>query len=306
MIPWIAAHPGGASIDELCQRFDIDRDKLLGDLAIASMVGLAPFTPDVLVEVIYDDEHVWVTLPQAFAKPLRLSPEQGLSLIVRTQGLLAVPGADRDGALARGLAKLAAALGVELDTTIGVSLGDTAAETLSVIREAIDTSRTIEFEYYTRSRDTHARRAVDPYKLGWARGAWYMDGHCHLAGSDRIFRVDRMSDPVLGDGHFEPPDNPETTAGFLPDGFRHSADLPTVELELSPSARWVVEQYRMDDICEGPDGSLKVRVPVGSPRWLERLVLRLGPEVRIVEAPEDLSQAVRSAKSRVVARYQSD
>ena len=110
LVPWVAAR-GSASVDEICRRFDIDAAQLLRDLDTVSMVGLYPYTPDVLIELYVDDDEVHITLPQAFDRPLRLTPEQAVALVAAGSTLLTVPGADPEGPLARGLAKLSAALG---------------------------------------------------------------------------------------------------------------------------------------------------------------------------------------------------
>ena len=71
-----------------------------------------PSHPDQLVEVVIEDGRVWIHYAEYFERPLRLTPDQALALVTAGSGLLAVPGADPDGPLARGLAKLAETLGV--------------------------------------------------------------------------------------------------------------------------------------------------------------------------------------------------
>ena len=112
IIPWIAANDG-PTIDEVCERFGVSRENLLADLDVVFMVGLYPYTPDELVDLVIDDDRVWVRYAPFFERPLRLTPEQALSLVTTSSGLLAVPGAESDGPLARGLQKVADVLGVD-------------------------------------------------------------------------------------------------------------------------------------------------------------------------------------------------
>ena len=42
IVPWVASQPDGVPIDELCERFDIDRRQLVDDLSTLSFVGVAP------------------------------------------------------------------------------------------------------------------------------------------------------------------------------------------------------------------------------------------------------------------------
>jgi len=76
MIPWIASHDG-PTVDEICERFQVDRRKLLDDLEVLSLVGVPPYTPDTLIEVTIEGDRVWLRFAEVFARPLHLTPEQG-------------------------------------------------------------------------------------------------------------------------------------------------------------------------------------------------------------------------------------
>src|SRR5262245_28462257 len=102
VIPWVAAHDG-PTIAEVCARFDVAERELLEDLETASMVGAWPRTPDELVEVIVEDDRVWVYFARSFDRALQLTPAQGLSLLAAAAAVLSRPGADVNGPLASGL-----------------------------------------------------------------------------------------------------------------------------------------------------------------------------------------------------------
>ena len=79
------------------------------------------------------------------------------------------------------------------------------------------------------------------------------------------------------------------------------ADDPRVTLELAPSAAWVAEAYPAESITDRPDGTLEVVLAVSEPAWLERLLVRLGPEARVL-GPESARRAGADAARRVLAR----
>lgn len=301
VIPWVAAHDGGVSIDELCRRFDIDRDRLIADLETVSMVGTAPFTPDVLIEVILDDDHVSISLPQAFRRPLRISPEQGLALLARTQGLLAVPGADPEGPLATGLAKLAHAIGVELDTTLGIELGQAEPIVFELLENSLKRGKQVSFDYYSHGRDRHTHRTVDPLGLSCHRGQWYLTAFCHMSNDARTFRLDRISKPHMLEDAVDPKNSENPGVGYQP-----ADDDPVIELLLAPTARWVIERYPYQSVVKLDDSRLLVRMAISSQAWLERLMLRLGQEGQVQEGPEALRCAGASAARRVLSRYRVD
>ena len=83
--------------------------------------------------------------------------------------------------------------------------------------------------------------------------------------------------------------------------------MPEVVLRLAPAAQWVVGEYPHHEATEEENGHWTVRLPVASPAWLARLLLRLGPQAEILKAPKDLGQALRAkAAGRVLARMNQE
>ena len=297
LVPWVAAHDG-PSIDEVCARFGCTEPELLADLDLLFMCGVHPFSPDTLIEVDVTDRRVWIKYADWFARPLRLTPAEGLALVAAGTALVNQPGADPDGPLARGLAKLAAVLGVDPDEAVEVELGDAPADVLATVRQAAAEQRQLDIEYYSYGRDAWARRTVDPYRLFSAAGQWYVRAWCHRVDGERLFRVDRMRDPVVLDTTFDPP--ADNDAGSAVDAVYHPRpDDPRVVLDLPDDARWVVEQYPVEWVKERR-GGVRVALRVSERAWLERLLLRLGGRARVVEGDEGVA---RAAAERVLARY---
>ena len=302
IIPWVAAHDG-PTITEVCDRFGVTREQLLDDLAVVWLVGLPPYTPDQLIDVVVDGDRVWIHYADYFSRPQRLTPEQGLALLAAGASFAALPGHDPEGPLARGLTKLADVLGVRPDDAMSIELGAAAPEVLDVLRDAVESHRRVRIDYYAYGRDERRERIVDPYRLHAAEGAWYLFGHCEDAGGDRVFRLDRIHAVTSLDETFEPPAELPPPALFRP-----SDDDPRVTLELSPAARWVVEEYPVEDLEERPRGRVRVTLAVTAVPWLERLLLALGPEARVVRAPKGagLEDTARRAAARVLARYAAE
>ena len=297
LVPWVAAR-GSAPVDEVCRRFAIDREQLLHDLNVVSMVGLYPYTPDVLIELFIDDDEVCISLPQAFDRPLSLTPEQGLALVAAGTTLLATPGADPDGPLARGLAKLSSVLDQGDSPALQVRLEDVPSAVLDVVQQGVRERRQVSLDYYAYGRDELTHRVVDPHRVTTDQGQWYLSGYCHLADGDRLFRIDRIRSAELLDSTFEAPAQALDTGTFSP-----AADDPRVTIDMVAEARWVVEQYPVDEIVELDTGELRVRLAVTARQWLERLLLRLGPSAAVVEGPDDLRHVASASARRILGRY---
>ncbi len=321
LVPWVAAHDG-PRVSEVCARFGCTEAELASDLELLFLCGLYPYTPDMLIDVDVADGRVWIRFADYFSRPLRLTPAEGLALLAAGTSLLATPGTDhlgpsgplsgsqgpsgplsgrqgpsgdQDSPLARGLAKLAAALGVDAEESVDVSLGPAPPETLRALSDAVGDRQQVELEYYAFGRDQWTRRVVDPYAVFSAGGQWYLSAFCHAVDDERLFRVDRIRSAVTLDTRFEPPtDKPELTV------YRARPDDPRVTLELAPVARWVVEQYPTEAVEEVEGGSLRVTLAVSERAWLERLLLRLGPAAAVVTGDADVAAG---AACRLLGRY---
>lgn len=294
LVPWVASQDG-PRIEDVCSRFGCTEAELVDDLSLLFLCGVHPFTPDTLIDATVEEGRVWIRFADWFSRPLRLTPAEGLALVATGTALLAVPGTDPDGPLARGLAKVAAVLGVDPDEAVGVELGAAPPEVLAAVQRASAEGRQVEIEYYSFGRDAWTRRVVDPHQVYSAAGQWYVAAWCHSATADRIFRVDRMRSARVLDTTFAP-----RPAAASPPVFSPRPDDPVVVIELPPAARWVAEEYPVEGVEELDGGWRRVRLRVSERAWLERLLLRLGPESRVVEG----SGGVRAeAAARVRARY---
>ena len=297
MVPWIAAHDG-PTLAEVCERFGLTEKELAADLEVMWLVGLPPYTPDALIDVVQEGERVWIHFAEVFDAPQRLTPDQAVALLTAGASVLALPGAGAEGPLARGVAKLAAVLGVDADQVLDVDLGLGGAEVLDVLRAGVSEHRRVHLDYYSYGRDARTERDVDPYLVHAEDGSLYLLGHCHLARGERRFRVDRIAGATLLDDRFDAPELPAPAGVFQPD-----ADDPRVVLDLDPEAAWVAEAYPVEDVEAQPDGRVRVRLAVAAEAWFERLLVGLGPQARVVDAPPALADAGRRAGQRILDRY---
>ena len=299
IVPWVANQPlGTATISEISERFAIDADDLRDCLIITSMVGVHPYTPDLLINAIVDADTVTIELPDYFRRPLRLTAEQTLALLTSAKALLSVPGADHSSALARGLAKVLASLGEASETAVDVGI-DTAPDAITEqLRTAIETRHAVEITYYSYGRDDTGTRRIDPWAIHSEGGLWYLQGWCHLSNAERIFRIDRVRDAVLTNQSFVAPDPLPVFTLF--DG---SNALGQITLLLQPEARWVTEYYPAESIEQHSDGTTTIRLAIGSLPWLERLLLRLGAEATVVDASPGLVGVAPTAARRLLHLY---
>ncbi len=99
----------------------------------------------------------------------------------------------------------------------------------------------------------------------------------------------------------------DATAYIHPDD-RHLLSDPMAGISPETAGMLLGGSYEFaepDDVAEVGDGRLRVTLPVTARPWLERLLLRLGPDARVVDAPADLADSGRSVAVRLLERYRS-
>jgi proteasome accessory factor C len=297
VLPWISAEQG-ADVDEVCERFGLDRKDLVSDLDLLFYeVGVHPFTPDARIDVQIDDNRIYVHHGDYFRRPLRPTHEEALALVAAGRAALDRPGADPH--LAPAVAKLTAALGPGADDAVDVSLGEADPEILAEVERAVAGHLRTTLEYYSFGRDERTRRDVDPRVLTAEAGHWYLLGWCHRAGDLRWFRVDRIASLEVSDLVVDPVDDVPA------DGPDVSSADRTVELVLGPDGAWVADTYPTVAVDDLGGDRQRVVLRVAATPWLERLLLRLGPtvEARDAESGDPVLPVAARAAERILRRY---
>ncbi|MGA1034339.1 MAG: helix-turn-helix transcriptional regulator [Ilumatobacteraceae bacterium] len=294
MLPWLMER-GEVPLVEVSERFKIDADSLVRDLELVAMCGLPPYV-DEMIDVFIDDGMVMVGVPRLFTRPLRLNRVEAFELLAAGRAAMNLPGSDPDGALNRGLHKVARGLG---EDETGVIVINPTPESVGSLVDAASAGRSVRVSYQSHTAEAPSERVLSPYRVFSAHGHWYVVAHDDRSGEVRTFRVDRVSSIAdAGPATASPPDGlPE------PDDWFVEGDVERATLRIGPAGRWVVERYPVDEVsAPDDDGWVRVRLPVTSERWLERLLLRLGSQAEVIE-PHSMSSLGRLAAERVLVNY---
>lgn len=297
IVPWIAEQEAPL-ISDVCARFGLTPDELMADLEVVPMVGLHPYTPDNLIELVFDDDRVRLEYGNFFERPLRLTKEEALVILATAKASVPATGHDPEGPLSRALGKLAAVLGVDLDDDLEVVLAEPDGDQVEVLQSAIAEREALDIGYFSHARNEHTERTIEPLRLFHSEGAWYLDAHCRTTPGDRVFRVDRITDITPTGERFDRTLDRTSTEAFSP-----AEELPRVTIEVDAEGAWVADQYPVEERTDLGDGRLRVTLVVSATPWLERLLLRLGPHGHVVDAPSDLAMAGTAAARRLLARY---
>ena len=303
MLPWLM-EMGEVPLADVARRFDMTEAQVQSDLELVAMCGLPPFV-DEMVDVFVDDGIVFVGIPRLFTRPLRLTAPEAFSLLTSARAAMELPGADPAGALGRGLAKVATALadaglGASIDPgnddTGGVVVDLPRPDLTDMLAEAAASGAELRISYFSPARAEIAPRSIVPRHVYTEAGNWYVLADDDRSQSRRTFRIDRI-ESVEATGRTVEVEE----AASPPERFFDDVDLARATIRLAPGARWVLDQYPIDEVVDSADGWVEARLPTASDRWLARLLIRLGPDAVLVE-PAGESPAVAIARD-VLARY---
>lgn len=292
LVQHVVAAGGRAPVSEVAAALGIAEREVVRYVERAALLGVPDFQPDCLLECHVEDGCVVVWNPLLFGRPPRLSVAEGFAVAAAARALLALPGADPDGALALALAKLERVLG----DTRGLAVDVAVPPYLEAVRRAAEEGRRLRVRYYSAWRDQESERRLEPHVVYEWGGRFYVDAYSPETGDVRHYRVDRIRELTDTGERFEPVRAEPPVSPFDP-----PPDAQAVVVEApAATARWVTETYDCDWEARGDRLAITLTV-VGRP-WLERLLLRLGPEARVVSPPE-LAGVGAEAASRVLARY---
>jgi predicted DNA-binding transcriptional regulator YafY len=162
----------------------------------------------------------------------------------------------------------------------------TEASLISLISDAILSSRTIEAVYHTQSRDVTSKRKLDPYFLMPRKNRFYLIGYCHKNNEIRTFRLSRFKDvKVLKDKFVRDEINLEKYFQYTWSVIRGENKIDFKVKFSKDVARYIKEEeYNiLPKFTTLEDGSLLFEVTVNDDREFLKWVLQYGPDAEIIE-----------------------
>lgn len=133
-------------------------------------------------------------------------------------------------------------------------------------------------------------RRLDPYRLEFGRGRWYLSGLDHSHGEERSFRLDRIEGPValLDEPAFDPPTRTNPPGAARGAWELGGEEVVVARVRIDPDqASWAVQHVGPDHVvAEEPDGSVVVELPVTNRDAFRSFVLGFLDHAEVVSPPE--------------------
>ncbi|HEY5925107.1 MAG TPA: WYL domain-containing protein [Kofleriaceae bacterium] len=306
IVPYVAKHPEGVTVDALAKQIGAEREELLADLDLLSQVGPPDGDPGEYLLVSVEEGRVFVDLAHRLTRPLRLTAAEGCSLLLGIRALRESGIAPFDSAMQSSEQKLLRALGRDANEAQNLATSTVVAEPEAAVtthlRTLVSSARQrqrVEIDYVSASRHQSEHRPVDPYGIVHHAGEWYFVGHCHNRGDVRTFRIDRIAALKTTGERFDRPADFDLEAYRRERLYVPSADAITVRIQLDPlavtrvGANWPVGEVTMQD-----DGSAELLVDCEGFEWVTGWVLNLGRHAWIV-GPDEARKAMHDRVVRL-------
>ena len=317
LVPYLLNHDE-ARVEDVARDFNISTTQLRKDLELLTWCSLPGQSYGSYIEIDMDavDGQGVVRLDNAdyLSRPLRFTADEAVALVLALRSLREVADPEQCATIDATIDKLSGvaaggAAAAADRTAVRISGGDEAVR--RAVHRALREKRRLQLTYDVAARAETTERQVDPLRASVRDGYAYLDAWCHRATGLRSFRMDRIVAAEVVDVPVDP--HPDVTLPDPSEGwFSTPADGsdPVVTLDLAPSAHWVVEYYptftadesTTDDLTI--DGQRRARFRVGDPAWLRGLLLRLGPDARVV-APTGADDAAREEARDAVEQYRA-
>ena len=299
----LASQPGGIGIDDAADRLDCSRDRLLDDLrlvVVREYYHPAGWTEDIRIEI--GGETIEVSSGGRFDRPPGLNQREALALALA----LRTAAHDRPAGERVEMLELATRLDDSLSSMSGGELwprirmedGNDQEGLRGLLEGSIADRSSCRISYLTPDGPEPSERTIDPYRLVFGSGKWFVIGYCDRRDSVRVFRLDRILEISITGETFEV--HPELELDGFVDGGRVFSAAETVPVTVRYSPRieaWIREKGPVRDAGDG--GGVLVDFEIADPSWIVRHVLQYGPDAELVE-PEDLRDLVVESLRRQV------
>lgn len=175
----------------------------------------------------------------------------------------------------------------------------------NILRQGILDKQVIKLSYISRSgKVTH--RKINPIKLIFKQGHWYLQAYCSIAEEFRTFKISRIKELLLTGETFE-----EITVN-LPkidtSGIKEKIvddGLTSVKLRFVPQiAHRVYDEFLLDDITKEDNGYLSVTTKLPIDFWIYHYLLSFGEDVEIIE-PRSLIEEVQNFLNKMQNHYKN-
>jgi predicted DNA-binding transcriptional regulator YafY len=178
-------------------------------------------------------------------------------------------------------------------------------EIINRVNEAAIKKLSIEIVYYTMSRKKESRRKVDPYRIWFFSGTFYLIGFCHKRKGVRVFALDRIKMLHQTKEQFEVPEDFDFEDFVGPSFGVFQGEPVKVKVWFAPDVAGYIKEkiwHESQQIEEQDDGSVIFEAEVAGTAEIKFWIMSWGSQALVLE-PESLREEIRAETESMLEKY---
>lgn len=178
-------------------------------------------------------------------------------------------------------------------------------EIVNRVNDAAVNKKSIEIVYFSQSRKKQSKRLVDPYRIWFFNGTFYLIGLCHVREEVRIFALDRIKMLSQTDEDFEIPEDFDFEAFMKPSFGVFRGEPVKVKIWFSADIAGYIREkiwHESQEIQTQDDGSIIFEAEVAGTDEIKFWIMNWGSKAEVVY-PEILRHEIRAEAEAVLAQY---
>lgn len=176
---------------------------------------------------------------------------------------------------------------------------------LDQLMDATSQSKTVEITYHTMHSDTTTVRKVDPYKMWYFDGTFFLIGRCHRNDDVRMFVVDRIKAMKILSENFRVPSD-FSVEEYMRDSFGviHGEKVKVVVRFDKEIAGYIKEKrwHSSQMLKQHKDGSITATFTIAGMSEIKYWILSYGHHAEVLE-PAALRDEIKHDLSLALKRY---
>ena len=176
---------------------------------------------------------------------------------------------------------------------------------LSQVNDAALNRKSIEIVYFTMSRKKESRRRINPYRIWFFNGTFYVIGFCHARNEVRIFALDRIKMLHQTKKTFEIPED-FSFEKFMGSSFGVYQGEPVyIKVWFHQDVAGYIKEkiwHESQQIHPKDDGSIIFEAEVAGTDEIGFWIMTWGSKAEVLE-PDSLREEIRSEAEMMANRY---
>ncbi|SPD75253.1 Helix-turn-helix type 11 domain protein [uncultured Desulfobacterium sp.] len=181
-------------------------------------------------------------------------------------------------------------------------------EIINRVTDAAVNKKSVDIVYFTQSRKKESRRRVDPYRIWFFNGTFYLIGFCHVRKEIRIFAMDRIKMMSRSDMSFKIPEDFELKDFMRPSFGVFQGETVKVKIRFSADIAGYIREkvwHESQKIYNQKDGSVIFEAEVAGTDEIRFWIMTWGSKAEVLE-PEKLREEIRAEAEAMLLQYSRD